>query len=106
MGKGAFYFFTPTNRSVSSKKCSCFSFVIPPIGIDRVLQYDEQDPFGNRKAPPNSALFSRRNAARIEVTDSDRDADDNRPVQFLRRSISFDPKAVISHGSPPQPPHH
>jgi hypothetical protein len=62
-----------------------------------VLQYGEQDPFGNRKVPPDSALFSRRNAAPIEVTDSDRDADDNRSIMFLGRSISFDPKAVISH---------
>ena len=62
-----------------------------------MLQHGERDPVGNGKAPPNSALFSRRNAALVEVTDSDRDADDNRSILFLAGSTSFDPKAVISH---------
>jgi hypothetical protein len=62
-----------------------------------VLQHGERDPVGNGKAPPNSALFSRRNAALVEVTDSGRDADDNRSILFLAGSTSFDPKAVISH---------
>ena len=62
-----------------------------------MLQHGERDSVGNRKAPPDSALFSRRNAAPIEVTDSDRDADDNTSILFLGRSISFDPNAVISH---------
>jgi hypothetical protein len=96
VGEGAVWFFNPNKCSVRSRKCSCFSFVIPPIGIDRVLQHGEQDPVGNRKAPPNSALFSRRNTALAEVTDSHRDTDDNRSILFLGRSISFDPKAMIS----------
>src|SRR5258708_6664649 len=96
IGKGLVWFFNPNERSVRSRKCSCFSFVIPPIGIDRVLQHGERDSVGNRKAPPNSTLFSRRNTALVEVTDSDRDADDNRSILFLGWSISFDPKAVIS----------
>jgi hypothetical protein len=97
VGQGLVWFFNPNKRSVRSRKCSCFSFVIPPIGIDRVLQYGERDPVRNGKAPPNSALFSRRNAALVEVTDSDKDADDNRSILFLAGSTSFDPKAVISH---------
>jgi hypothetical protein len=62
-----------------------------------VLQHGGRDPVGNGKAPPNSVLFSRRNAALVEVTASDRDADDNRSILFLAGSTSFDPKAVISH---------
>jgi hypothetical protein len=62
-----------------------------------VLQHGEGDPVGNGKAPPNNALFSRRNAALVEVTDSGRDADDNRSILFLAGSTSFGPKAVISH---------
>jgi hypothetical protein len=53
-----------------------------------VLQHGERDSIGNGKAPPNSL---------VEVTDSDRDADDNRSMLFLAGSTSFDPKAVISH---------
>ena len=97
ISEGLVWFFNPNKRSVRSRKCSCFSFVIPPIGIDRVLQHGERDPVGNGKAPPNSALFSRRNTALVEVTDSDRDADDNRSILFLAGSTSFDPKAMISH---------
>src|SRR4029077_14098335 len=87
VGEGLVWFFNPNKRSVRSRKCSWFSFVIPPIGIDRVLQHGERDTVGNRKASPNSGLFSRRNTALVEVTDSDRDADDNRSILFLGRSI-------------------
>src|SRR5260370_19644515 len=97
ISEGLVWFFNPNKRSVRSRKCSCFSFVLLPIGIDRVLQHGERDPLGNRKAPPNSALFSRRNTALVEVINSDRDADDNRSILFLGRSISLDSKAVISH---------
>src|SRR5260221_9960005 len=86
VGEGLVWFFNPTKCSVRSRKCSCFSFVIPPIGIDRVLQHGERDSVGNRKAPPNSALFSRRKTALVEVTDSDRDANDNRSWVGASRS--------------------
>src|SRR5258708_26322356 len=52
IGKGLVSLFNPNERSVRSRKCSCFSFVIPSLVIHLLLQHGERDSVGYRSAAP------------------------------------------------------